>query len=170
MFYQLHDSVWHNKGGVKQSDREYSFGLLHRDGAVKPILFAYCGIAEALDGATFREELTFADPLLKGLAFDTPRGPMAVLWHRADGYVLNGKGGKKYAAPEPWIDTWKTKTKVALPANGTVTIIDTIGRKLQQEAEAGQVQLVLDGAPQIIYGLDLDGKMATLNVTQGDNP
>lgn len=154
-FYQLHDAVWYNQGGVNPKDREYDFGILHRDGAVKPSLFAYCAIAEALDGATFTGDLSFPDPNLKGHAYTTPRGAMDILWSRADGYTLTVRS-KSYAEPEPWLDPWPTKTTVSLPAAGTVTVIDCLGRKTTLSPVDGQVSLVLDGAPRIVYGLRLN--------------
>ena len=46
LFYQLHDAVWHDVGGINHKDREYDFGLLNRDCSPKPSLMAFATIAE----------------------------------------------------------------------------------------------------------------------------
>jgi len=155
MFYQMHDSVWFNKGGINLKDSEYSYGLLRRDGTIKPSLLAYCTIAEALDGASFRQYLKFPDPQIKGISFNTPRGPMAILWQRTDGYVQSKKADH-YATPEPWVEHWKSKVNMTFrcqPAG--ISVIDCIGRRRQVAADHGNVKLDLTGAPLIVYGLNL---------------
>jgi hypothetical protein len=159
LWYQLFDSVWHDRLGVKPTDREYFFGLVARDLSFKPALMAYCTAAEALDGATFRgwfdPTALGAPETVHGLLFDTPRGPLAALWDRTDGYVLSDLSAKPYRAPEPWIDPWATKTPVVLPANAdTVTVVDSIGRETAVPAQSGAVTVVLDGAVRLVRGLD----------------
>lgn len=152
-FYQLHDAVWHDIGGVNHKDSEYSYGLLRRDGAVKPSLLAYAAVAEQLDGAKFRKYLTFNDPQVKGVGFDTPRGPLAVVYDRTDGMVQSKKA-PDFIHLEPWVDHWETHREVTLPAiSDEVTVIDPIGRATQVKAVDGKVTLTLSGAPLMVYGL-----------------
>ncbi len=154
-WYQLHDTVWFDQGGVNSEDTEYHFGLLNRDLSPKPSLLGYQTIAQALDGATFVRKLEFPGSKNHGLLFNSPRGPLAVLWNRSDGYVLNGAKPAEgiFAAPETWIDTWKTKIALELPARGAVEIIDAIGQRQNIAPRDGKARLVLDGAPRIVYGL-----------------
>lgn len=155
--YQLHDSVWYDIGGVNEKDMEYHHGLLFRDGSVKPSLPAYCTIAEALDRAKFVRWMKFPDADTKGLLFRTPDGPVAVLWNRADGYVLSEQS-ENYADPEPWVDTWKTKTLTELPAAGaSVRVLNCIGEEITYPARNGVARVPLDGAPRIVYGLRDNG-------------
>jgi hypothetical protein len=154
MYYQLFDTVHYNKLGVNSKDREYYFGLVQRDLSFKPTVLAYCAIAEALDQATFKGWGKMANAENRCLLFATPRGPLAVLWNRADGYVLT-KRTPDFVTPEPWIDTWQTKTPTNLPSAGdTVTVINAIGQRASAKAVDGTVTLMLDGAPQLVYGLD----------------
>lgn len=156
-YYQLHDSVWYDQSGVNPKNPEYYYGMLNRDLSVKPALLGYATIAAALDQAKFVRWLKFGNTKTKGLLFNTPRGPMSILWNRADGYVLNTnhkKGSGTYPAPEPWQDGWRTKLSVMLPAAAThVREIDSIGQERILPVKKGQVRVVLDGAPRIYYGL-----------------
>ncbi|HEY8965651.1 MAG TPA: hypothetical protein VIM58_04355, partial [Candidatus Methylacidiphilales bacterium] len=152
-FYQLNDSAWNDVGGANATDSEYHYGLLDRDLSPKPSLLAYCTAAEALDQASFEGWILLSDPNAHGLMFDTPRGPMAILWHRADGY-LQSANTTPYAAPEAWVDPWPTKTVVSLPtASASATVIDCIGRQTSVAASGGAVSVTLDGAPRVVYGL-----------------
>lgn len=154
MWYQLFDSVWHNRLGVSEKDREYHFGLVNRDQSLKPLVLAYATTAEALDEAKFNRWLKLPDPDLKGLLFDTPRGPVSILWSRKDGYTLTKKV-PNFPSPEPWVDTWKTKTELSAPVAGeALTAIDPIGRKSEIPAVDGKATLTLTGAPVIVYGVD----------------
>jgi len=128
MWYQLFDSIWSDRLGVSDKNREYHFGLVNRDLSLKPMVLAYCTIAEALDRATFKGWLKFTDKNLRGLLFGTSRGPMAALWSRADGYLLSKKD-EHFASPEPWVGTWKTQTPVTLPAAASQVVkINSIGQ------------------------------------------
>jgi len=152
-WYQLVDATWYDIGGVNHKDPEYHYGLLYRDGSVKPSLLAYCTIAEALDEARFVRRMTFDSPTTHGLWFRRPDGTVAILWDRTDGYRLSEKSDE-YASPEPWIDPWPTKVAVTLPApGGSVRVLDCIGRETIVPSQDGQVTLTLDGAPRIVYGL-----------------
>jgi len=154
MYYQLFDSVWYDKLGVNAKNREYFFGLVQRDLSFKPSLLAYCAIAEALDQASFQGWVKFPNADTRGLLFATPRGPLAILWNRADGYVLT-KEAKPFATPEPWVDNWQTKTPTLLPTSGeNVTVINCIGQHTSVPAQDGGVTVTLDGAPTMVYGLD----------------
>ncbi|MBS1372322.1 MAG: hypothetical protein HPZ91_20455 [Lentisphaeria bacterium] len=151
-FYQLHDSVWHDLGGVNHEDSEYHYGLLMRDGAVKPSLLAYAAAAEALDGAKFVRYLTF-EGKVRGIGFETPRGPLAFLYDRTDGYFLTERK-KNFAGTEPWVDTWKSRRKATFDAvGGEVTAVDPIGRAAKIPAKDGKVTLELSGAPLMVYGI-----------------
>ncbi|HEY3333233.1 MAG TPA: hypothetical protein VGK19_24575 [Capsulimonadaceae bacterium] len=156
-WYQFNNSVWYNIGGFNPKDSEYDYGIVNQDLSPKPSLLAYQTIAEAMDQAKFVRWITFDGTANKGLLFDTPRGPMAVLWNRADGYVLNRQteaAKDTYATPEPWTDEWKTKTPLTVKALASnVTEIDCIGRRTTIPAKNGRVTLTLDGAPRIYYGL-----------------
>ncbi|XHR31069.1 MAG: hypothetical protein ACFUZC_11010 [Chthoniobacteraceae bacterium] len=171
MWYQLFDSVWSDKLGVNPKDREYYFGLIQRDLSFKPALLAYATIAEELDQARFVRWLNF--PALsksRGLLFDTPRGPMAVLWDRTDGFILNKRkadsaeikadpAGTKppFASPEAWIDNWQSHIKVSLPvADKALTTINPIGQRETVPANDHSATLTLTGAPVIVYGLDAE--------------
>lgn len=156
-WYQLYDSTIHHPQEADPANMEYHHGLLNRDLSAKATLLAYATAARALDQATFVRWVTFADPDLKGLAFDTEQGRMYVLWSRKDGYLLNTDhtpGNAYFAAPEPWEDGWPTKTTVALAANRfEVTEVDCVGRERLIPKIRGKATVVLDGAPRIYYGL-----------------
>ena len=160
MFYMLQDGVGGDEKGIGDN-REYHFGLLNRDRSLKPSALGYCAIAEALDQAEFCGWMKMADPLTHGLLFTTPRGPMAVMWARWDGLQLTWKDWDRVCRhPEPWQDRWPTKRAVALPANGKVTRIDAIGRAKPLSAADGKAEILLDGSPCIVYGLDI-GRIET---------
>lgn len=155
MFYQMQDGTGFNPGGINLNDHEYHYGLLDRKGAVKPLLLAYCAISDALDGANFRRYISFNDKQLKGVEFDTPRGRLAVLWHRADGYIQSVKS-KTYTTPEPWLEHWKTRIQAVFETTGTqVTIVDCIGRKWNVAAKDGRITLDMTGSPIMVYGLSI---------------
>ncbi|RRJ97095.1 hypothetical protein Ga0100231_012410 [Opitutaceae bacterium TAV4] len=166
MWYQLFDSVHYDKLGVNPKDREYYFGLINRDLSFKPALLAYAAAAEELDQAKFVRWLKFPNTTngeeskTRGLLFDSPRGPMTILWDRTDGYVLSEKQ-KDFASPEPWIDEWRSRVPTTLPlAHGqtTLTTINPIGQRKQVPADADNkstVTLKLTGAPVFVYGLDV---------------
>ncbi|PRB06457.1 hypothetical protein [Microbacterium sp. MYb64] len=160
-WYQFHDSVLGNPQVANPADAEYHYGLMNRDTSAKPSLLAYANAARLLDRATFVRWLDFADDHNKGLLFDAPDGGFAVLWNRADGYILNADhdpAGSTFPAPELWLDPWPTKTTLVVPATGTsVTRIDCIGQETALASGAGTVALTLDGAPRIYRGLDCSG-------------
>lgn len=156
MWYQLNDSVWFDQLGINPKDREYYFGLTNRDLSFKPSLMGFITAAEALDQAKFERWIKMGDDKNRGLLFSTPRGPMAILWNRTDGYILTKKV-ENYATPEPWIDTWKTKTPTEIPASGKeVRLINPIGVEKIISTSGGKAKIVLDGAPVIVYGIDAD--------------
>ncbi|WP_456286949.1 hypothetical protein M1D46_06165 [Microbacterium sp. JZ70] len=158
LWFQLYDNIRANQHGARPNDREHHFGLVLRDLSPKPSLLAYAAAAEHLDGAIFNRWIRFEDETLWGLEFTTPRGPLAIMWSRADGYELNTEAqrdGGFYPTPEPWVETWKTKKKIRVKARrGTVTEVDTIGRSRSLPVATGTVTIELDGAPRMFYGLD----------------
>ncbi|HVJ45288.1 MAG TPA: hypothetical protein VM511_02810, partial [Luteolibacter sp.] len=154
MWYQLFDSVWHDRFGANEKNREYHFGLMNRDLSFKPMVLAYAATAEALDEAKFNRWLKLADPDLKGLLFDTPRGPVTILWSRKDGYTLSRKT-PDFASAEPWVETWKIKSPLKIPAvSDRLTVINPIGAPDEVVVRNGEAGIQLDGAPLIIYGVD----------------
>lgn len=159
-WYCLNDSVWFSVDTANAKDREWHFGMFMIDTSFKPSAIAYATAAEHLSDARFVRWLTFKDEHHKGLLFDTPRGPLMVLWSRKDGYVLNADHGSDafYPSPDPWVDVWKTKTTLpmrAATANGTVTQIDCVGTQQRLKARDRKVDVVLDGAARFYYGLEV---------------
>ena len=154
-FYQLHDGVWHDIGGVNEKDGEYHYGLLMRDNSLKPSAMAYAAAAEALDGAKFVKYYEPEKSRVRGMIFDTPRGKLAILYDRTEGYTLS-KNSKNFGHPEPWVSSWKVKHDVKFPVSGeSITVIDPIGRARTIPAKNGKVTLTLDGAPLMVLGLDI---------------
>ena len=164
-WYQLHDSVHSNIGAINEFNTEYHYGLLRRDGTVKPSLLAFCTISEALDGAEFDRSVSYDDDR-KAWFFRTPRGPMAILYDRKDGYYpYDGMfTGRPFTGHlEPWLDHWKSRTDYRFEApRGFVVVRDAIGRSRKVKADAkGYVTLKLSGAPVIVYGLGAPAPSAT---------
>lgn len=163
-WYQFHDSVLGRPQVANPENVEYHFGLVNRDTSPKPSLLAYATAARELDQATPLGWLTFADPLAKGLLFDTPAGEAAVLWHRADGYILNpdhDPADRNFPAPEVWEDHWPTKTGLSVKAAGSsLTRVDCIGQRAAVPVSNGRATVVLDGAPRLFLGTDLAANLA----------
>lgn len=158
MYHQLFDSRWIDRLGADPLDREYHFGLVNRDLSFKPVLMGYCTIAEALDGAKFKGWMKPFNKTTHALLFDTPRGGMAVVWDRTDGYVLTERvKGQRYRTPEPWLNRWKSHVDVSFPAARDAYAIDPIGRKSPLKVKNGKATLRLTGSPLIVYGLDMTG-------------
>lgn len=156
-WYQMHDSVHTAIGSINEHNTEYHYGLLRRDGTVKPSLLAFCTISEALDGAEFVREVGYEDSR-KAWFFNTPRGEMAIIYDRKDGYYpYDGMfTGRPFVGHlEPWLDHWKSHTEYRFAApKGGVTVRDAIGRTRKIKAGSdGFVTLKLSGAPLIVYGL-----------------
>lgn len=157
-WYQLHDSTIHHPQEADPANAEYHYGLMNRDTSAKPSLLAFATAARVLDEAEFVRHLAFADKDVKGLLFTTPGGPVSILWSRKDGYILNSEHGEDpwFASPEPWIDTWTTRTPVVAHSGaveGTVRELNCIGQERSLKASGGKITLTLDGAPRIYYGL-----------------
>ncbi|MDR6867479.1 hypothetical protein J2Y69_002082 [Microbacterium resistens] len=159
-WYQFHDSVLGQPQVADPENVEYHYGLMNRDVSAKPSLLAYATAAKVFDQASFLGWAAFDDPQNRGLLFDTPDGPAAVLWNRADGYVLNADhdpSGWWFAAPEVWIDPWPTKTSLTVPVLGaSAHQVDAIGRTTALTVTGSSVTITLDGAPRVFYGLSLD--------------
>ena len=163
-WYQLHDGVHSDINGINEYNSEYHYGLLRRDGTVKPSILAYCAVSEALDGAKFARTANYTDDR-QAWFFDTPRGEMAILFDRKDGcYPYDGMfTGRPFTGHlEPWLDHWKSHTPYAFMApKGYVVVRDAIGRTRKIKAKKGVVTLTLSGAPIFVYGLGApvpDGK------------
>ncbi len=154
MFYQLHDTVWHDIGGVDPNDHEYHYGLLMRDTSLKPSALAFAAAAESLDGAEFVRYLAMkTDENFRGIGFKTPQGNLAILYDRTDGF-FQSKKSDDFVHAEPWTDHWKTVREISLPAKGkTVRIVDQIGRGRTAPVVDGKVKLRISGAPLMVYGI-----------------
>lgn len=153
-FYQLHDGVWYDVCGVNENDGEFNFGMLMRDTSPKPQLLAFAAAAEALDGAEFLRYLELPEKV-HGMEFDTPRGKMAVLYDRTEGYFQSEKK-EGFVWPEPWVKHWqKFNVHAFRSSQREVVTVDAIGRKENLPVKNGRVELTLSGSPLIVYGLDL---------------
>ena len=166
--YQLHEGVsWDENGFPKENapirKSEWYYGMMNRDNSPKPSALGYETAAEELDGARFVREVRLKGTALNGFLFDTPRGPLAVLWDRTEGYDLRTQGprkrtrGEKFFHFEPWFDNWRVKTPYELAAADgvkSVEVRDVIGRKGGQTVEGGKVKLELTGSPVFVRGLD----------------
>ncbi|MBB5790529.1 hypothetical protein [Jiangella mangrovi] len=154
-WYQLHDSIIHQPQKANPTNTEYHFGLMNRDTSAKPSLLAYATATRILEGAEFVRWLEFDDGDVKGLQFDTPSGPMSILWTRTDGYFLNASHDEDvayYPHPEAWEDDWPTKTDVAF-LGARLTEVDVLGRERTVTGSRGVIGVVLDGTPRVYYGL-----------------
>lgn len=123
---------------------------MNRDVSAKPSLLAYATAAKTFDEAKFLGSLDFDDPNLRGLLFDTPDGEAAVMWSRADGYILNADhdpAGRYFPAPEVWVDPWPTKTALTVVTSGdSARQVDSIGQTTAQAVNARATTIVLDAA------------------------
>jgi hypothetical protein len=156
-WYQLHDTTIHHPQEASPTNPEYHFGLMNRDTSAKPSLLAFANGTRLLEEAAFVRWLDFGavDDDVKGLLFDTPDGPMSILWTRKDGYLLNADhepGQPYYPHPEAWQDDWPTKTSLVL-RSGRLTEVDCIGQRRTIVNSRGQATVRLDGAPRIYFGL-----------------
>ena len=165
--YQLHEGVsWDENGFPKEKGTtrksEWYYGMLNRDNSPKPSALGYETAAEELDGARFVREVRLKGTALNGFLFDTPRGPLAVLWDRTEGYDLRTQGPRvrgrreKFFHFEPWFDNWRVKTPYAFAvADGvsSVEVRDVIGRRSGRTVEDGKVKLELTGSPVFVRGL-----------------
>lgn len=150
----MNDSVWFDIGGVNSNDREYSFGMLYRNGNVKPTLLAYQTAAKMLDAAKFEKKWK-SGKCSKGYIFTKPDGSrVALLWDRTDGYGLNQKK-TEFAGQEPWIAFWKTRTPVRLKCTGTeIKVINPIGQLRRIPAKNGYAEVNLSGEPIWVVGAE----------------
>lgn len=161
--------------GTSTVNAEYDFGLLMRDDSPKPSLLAYAATCERLDGARFvRERGETADGTLRGFAFATPEGPLAMLFDRTEGgqqYKLWLKGLPKevralpnaqrdalFRHKEPWVRHWSVTKDYSFKVakGGRVRVFDMIGRERKPDVRNGRLRLALDGEPVFVYGLDLN--------------
>ncbi len=117
-WYQFHDSVLGNPQIADPANVEYHFGLMNRDLSAKPSLLAYANAARLLDDAVFGGWLEFGEPQTKGLYFESPGGDLAVLWNRADGFILNAghpDEGDSFPAPEVWVEPGRRRPPCRSP-------------------------------------------------------
>jgi len=85
------------------------------------------------------------------MLFDTPRGPMAIVYDRTDGFHQAKLNPKQL---EPWVDYWKSKVKTTFTSDRKeVTVIDILGRAETVPVINGNAELELTGSPKIVYGL-----------------
>lgn len=154
----MFNSVWYDQLGVDETNRDCYFGLINRDMSFKPIMLAYCNAAEVLDGAVFKAWIKFnstTNAKTRGMLFDTPKGPMAILWDRSEGYKLSSQS-LTYASTEMWVHTCSKQTVVTMPVTGsTATVVNTIGQRSEVGASQQNCMLTLTGEPVIVYGLDV---------------
>lgn len=154
-WYKSHDGAYWDINGVNEWNTEYHYGLLLRDGTVKPSILAFCAAAEALDGAEFEKTVTRSDGnIYRSWSFTSPKGPFTVAVDRRDGY-----GAYPWddfpGFMDPWIEHWKTSTDYVFSTTGaTVRVVDAIGREKFLTPVDGKVTIPLSGSPQIIYGID----------------
>ena len=166
-WYMPHDGIQDDRDAGMRLDmadsvaREYHFGLLNGDNSIKPAMLALAMASAHLGDATFVKSVTKGTT--HALVFKTPRGLMQVMWDRTDGYLLNkghesqmytDKAGRsRWNSPEWWVDQWPTKLETHLAATGPVKVISCIGAARTVSPVGGAVDLTLDGAPVIVYGL-----------------
>ena len=119
---------------------------------------------ENWSGATFRNWIFHNEKKdkLRGLIFNSPEGPFALLWDRAEGFKLTDHvpkprvKGAPFFHYEPWMRHWRVRNVREFKALGDeVTVIDPIGRRKTVKAVDGRVSLALDGEPVFVRGLDL---------------
>ena len=166
--FQLHQGTSFDENGIAPKDApagsvQWHYGILNRDNSPKPSALGYETAAEELEGACPLREVRLAGTALHGFVFDTPRGPLAVLWDRTEGYDLRTQGprkrgkGEAFFHFEPWLDNWRLKKSYTFKlANGmdAVVVRDVIGRSTTIPAVGGRVTLDLSGAPLFVRGLD----------------
>lgn len=154
-FYKSHDGAYWDINGVDEGNKEYHYGLLLRDGVVKPSILGFCAAAEALDGAEFEKTATRTDKYTyRSWSFTSPKGRFTVAVDRTEGdhpYPWDDFPGFL----DPWINHWKTTRDYVFAATtNSVRVIDAIGRERTITPEDGKVTIPLSGSPQIIYGID----------------
>ena len=135
--------------------RENYFGLLRRDWVPKATLWAFATAAEQLDGATFLGDVELPDTRKSfGLLFQTPRGPVAILWSRIDGYPQHEWSRTHAAHQAPWVSMVDRTETVFLKAD-SVQVSDAFGRTRTVKGENGTVSLELSSEPVFVFGADL---------------
>ena len=166
--YQLHEGVsWDENGFPSESGMtrksEWYYGMLNRDNSPKPSALGYETAAEELDGARFVREVRLKGTALIGFLFEAPRGPLAVLWDRTEGFDLRTQGprrrtrGERFFHFEPWLDNWREKTPYEFSAADgvlSVEVRDVIGRRSGRPVKGGKARLELTGSPVFVRGLD----------------
>jgi hypothetical protein len=138
------------------SFRENYFGLVRRDWVPKATLWTFATAAELLDGARFVGDVDLPGAKHSfGLLFETPRGPVAFLWSRIDGYPQH-EGSRPHAAHRPpWRSSVIRTEPVVLPGE-SVHVSDVFGRTHAVVGKEGRIRLELSSEPVFVQGLDLE--------------
>lgn len=153
--FKFNEGISFDVNGVNENDREWNFGIMMRDGSPKPSMMGYAAAAEVLDGAEFIRYLSIPGTKIRGMEFRTPKGKMAILYDRKDGYWYEPKSDV-FAHKEAWIDPWKSRTEYTFASrSGQIRLVDHIGREKTLPVKNGKVRLTLSGAPVAVYGLEL---------------
>ncbi|NOY80228.1 MAG: hypothetical protein GXP31_04395 [Kiritimatiellaeota bacterium] len=162
-WYQFQDGVWYAQR-PRPDDVEYNFGIVYTDLTPKPAYIAYGVMTERLEGATYRGRMDLGADDLYGVRFFKDSRPLDVLWsyrekHETDvAWYPPDKFKHLSRKPmEPWIERWRTPVAVILPADGPVTITDSMGNPRRLEPAHGVVALELTGSPIYVRGLGAIG-------------
>lgn len=158
-WYTFQDGTWFSQR-PRPDDIEHNFGIVYTDLTPKPAYVAYGVMTEQLEGASCKGRLDLAAEDLYGVRFDRAGQTVDVLWSYRERHETDVAGWppEKYAevarvASEPWVERWKAPVMVTLPATGTVTVTDVMGRTRTLQPEGGQVTLSLTGSPIYVTGL-----------------
>ena len=172
--YQLHEGTTWDQGaldpevGQPGRSEENAYGMLHADNSPKPSLLGFQTATKHLDGVSFVQEGDLPGTKVHVYEFKTDRGLLHVMMDRTDGNELNTinvhptlkkKDAKGRMIPvvmhkEPWLPYWKSSRKQTFAATGDrVKVVDAIGREQEFPVRNGKVELTLNGAPVIVYGL-----------------
>ncbi len=136
------------------SERENYFGIVRRDWTPKASLWSYQTAAWLFDGAKFIGDVALPDKDLHGLLFDTPKGNLAMLWSRKEGYQDHGPSHTRFTHLPPWVDPWTTRTPLTIqPEKSQVKVVDAIGReKILNPDQNKNITVELTGSPVYILG------------------
>ncbi|HPW75448.1 MAG TPA: hypothetical protein PLJ32_05680 [Kiritimatiellia bacterium] len=166
-FYQLHEGISYDEDGVNPNDMEYHYGLLMRDDSPKPSFMGFVTAAEVLDGARFGRWIQPEEKAdkLRGMTFDSPNGPFAILYDRTEGTETRWHApvrrvkGAPFFHYEPWFNHWRVVKKHTFRATkDVVTVTDVLGRTQTFAASNGEITLELTGAPVVVHGIDVSTK------------
>jgi hypothetical protein len=136
------------------TEREDYFGIIRRDWMPKAGLWSYQTAAWLFDGAKFIGDIVLPDKDLRGLLFETPKGKLALLWSRKEGFQDHGPSHTRFTHLPPWIDPWSVRTPLTIRTEKSqVRIFDSIGReKILSPDQSKGVTVELSGSPVYILG------------------